>query len=130
MQNLGSSLGTALIGSILIGALSTSFATGVAGSDLPDQAKSTVAEATQGGVAIVPASSVVDIAEKEGLSTADSETLTGIYKDSQLSSLRVAFFGLIVISLFSLLFSRGIPTKIMAKAPEEDEDVAKRGSPV
>ncbi len=34
-QNLGSSLGTALIGSVLIGALATSFATGVAASDLP-----------------------------------------------------------------------------------------------
>ena len=34
-QNLGSSLGTALIGSVLIAALATSFAGGVASSDLP-----------------------------------------------------------------------------------------------
>ena len=34
-QNLGSSLGTALIGSVLIGTLATSFASGVATSDLP-----------------------------------------------------------------------------------------------
>ena len=36
-QNLGSSLGTALIGSILIGALATSFASGVSTSALPDE---------------------------------------------------------------------------------------------
>lgn len=116
MQNLGSSLGTALIGSILIGALSTSFAAGVAGSDLPAQTQSLVAEATEGGVTIVPASSVVEIAEKAGLSATDADTLTGIYRDSQLSSLRIAFFGLIVISLLSLLFSRGIPSELVVKA--------------
>ena len=116
LQNLGSSLGTALIGSILIGVLSTSFAAGVAASDLPAQSQSLVAEATKGGVEIVPAADVVKITEKAGLSEADAETLTGIYRDSQLSSLRIAFFGLIVISLLSLLFSRGIPSELVVKA--------------
>jgi Na+/melibiose symporter-like transporter len=111
-QNLGSSLGTALIGSILIGALSTSFASGVAGSGLPPETKTTVSQQTQGGVAIVPAAAVADIAEEAGLDAADAATLTTIYRDSQLSSLRVSFFGLIVISLLSLFFSRGIPTEV------------------
>ena len=48
-QNLGSSLGTALIGSVLIGALATSFASGVAASDLPQDTQVVVAEATEGG---------------------------------------------------------------------------------
>lgn len=108
-QNLGSSLGTALIGSILIGALSTSFASGVAASDLPDGTKTTVATATEHGVTIVPAADVAAIAEKAGLNDEDADTLATVYRDSQLSSLRIAFFGLILISLLSLLFSKGIP---------------------
>ncbi|MGP6175838.1 hypothetical protein ACTU6U_00880 [Microbacterium sp. A196] len=44
-QNLGSSLGTALIGSILIGALSTSFAAGVTASNLPSDVRETVIDA-------------------------------------------------------------------------------------
>lgn len=108
-QNLGSSLGTALIGSILIGALSTSFASGVAASDLPDATKTTVASATQHGVTIVPAADVAAIAENAGLSDADADSLSTIYRDSQLSSLRIAFFGLILISVLSLFFSKGIP---------------------
>lgn len=108
-QNLGSSLGTALIGSILIGALSTSFASGVATSDLPDDTKTAVANATQHGVTIVPAADVIAIAEDAGLDDTDADALSTIYRDSQLSSLRVAFFGLILISLLSLFFSRGIP---------------------
>ncbi|MFE1665438.1 MFS transporter [Microbacterium sp. P02] len=110
-QNLGSSLGTALIGSILIGALSTSFASGVANSTLPDSAQTLVATATERGVAIVPASDVAGIAEQAGLSEQEASSLATIYRDSQLSSLRVAFFGLILITLLSLLFSRDIPSK-------------------
>jgi Na+/melibiose symporter-like transporter len=108
-QNLGSSLGTALIGSILIGALATSFASGVAASDLSAEVRSTIFERTEGGVSIIPTSDVEKIAEEAGLSDSDADDLAQIYRESQLSSLRVAFFGLIVISLLALLLSRGIP---------------------
>lgn len=120
-QNLGSSLGTALIGSILIGALSTSFASGVATSALPDDARATVIAATNGGVTIVPAWAVTELAEGAGLSEEDSTELAEIYRDSQLSSLRVAFVGLIVISMISLLFSRGIPTDIAIRRRRHTE---------
>ncbi|MCT9820660.1 MFS transporter [Microbacterium sp. W1N] len=108
-QNLGSSLGTALIGSILIGSLATSFAGGVAASQLPDDVRAVVSEQTEGGVTIIPAADVTAIAEQAGLDTDDADTLATIYRDSQLSALRVSLFGLIAIALASLLFSRGIP---------------------
>ncbi|MCR2764783.1 MFS transporter [Microbacterium sp. zg.B48] len=111
-QNLGSSLGTALIGSILIGALATSFAGGVGASDLSEQTKSIVDERTEGGVAIVPASSVDTIAGEAGLDSDDAATLEQIYVDSQLTSLRIALFGLIVLAVLSLLVSRGIPNQV------------------
>ncbi len=75
-QNLGSSLGTALIGSILIGALATSFAAGVSSSTLPDEVQTLVSEATEQGVEIVPAASVPQIAEDAGLSEEEGEELT------------------------------------------------------
>ncbi|MET1016723.1 MAG: MFS transporter [Leifsonia flava] len=117
-QNLGSSLGTALIGSVLIGALSTSFAAGVVGSDLPDDVKGTISERTEGGVEIIPASTVETVAEEAGLSTTDAASLTTIYSQAQVSSLRVAFFGLIVIAFLSLLFSRGIPSTVPERTPK------------
>ncbi|MCK8610029.1 MFS transporter [Agromyces sp. C10] len=110
-QNLGSSLGTALIGSILIGALATAFAGGVASSALPDDVKQEVATATAGGVELVPASSVQQIAEDAGLSEDDAEALTQTYGESQVQALRVAFVGLIAIALAALLFSRNIPSE-------------------
>ncbi|MET4581533.1 MFS family permease [Conyzicola nivalis] len=114
-QNLGSSLGTALIGSILVGSLATSFAGGVADSSLPEEARALVSEATERGVAIVPTADVEEIAEAAGLSPADADALSEIYRESQLASLRVAFFGLVAISVFSLALSRGIPTAIAGR---------------
>jgi MFS family permease len=123
-QNLGSSLGTALIGSVLIAALGTSFASGVATSDLSDPVKATIAEQTVDGVEIIPTATVEQIATDNGLSTADAQELTDIYTESQVSSLQTAFFALVVISLISLLFSRFIPNQLPEPRPAGK---AKRG---
>jgi predicted MFS family arabinose efflux permease len=111
-QNLGSSLGTALIGSMLIAALTTSFTAGVATSDLPDTVKVAVTERSTGAIPIVPVSAVATIATEAGLTEADAAQLDRIYTESQVSSLRTAFFVLIVIALLSLLLSRGIPNAV------------------
>ncbi len=111
-QNLGSSLGTALIGSMLIAALTTSFTAGVATSDLPDTVKVAVTERSTGAIPIVPVSAVSTIATQAGLTEADAAQLDRIYTESQVSSLRTAFFVLIVIALLSLLLSRGIPNAV------------------
>ena len=125
-QNLGSSLGTALIGSVLIGALATSFATAVATSDLPQDTQVIVAEATEGGVGIVPAASVPDLAREAGLDDAEAAELADLYAGSQIESLRVSLVALIVIAVLSLFFSRGIPTEIAGppreKGPKSDEE--------
>ncbi|GAA1986435.1 MFS transporter [Microbacterium pumilum] len=119
-QNLGSSLGTALIGSILIGALATSFASGVSTSALPEEVRTLVSDATSEGVDIVPASTVPDIAAAAGLSAEDSAELTRVYVESQLEALRIAFFGLIALALLSLLASRGIPDDVPLPRPKEN----------
>jgi hypothetical protein len=123
-QNLGSSLGTALIGSVLIGALATSFGSAVGTSELPPETRSVVREATAGGVAIVPAASVDDLADQAGLSEAEAAELTSIYEDSQIESLRVAFVALMVIALLSLFFSRDIPTEVAGRPRDEHAENA------
>ncbi|WP_157006584.1 MFS transporter [Agromyces laixinhei] len=117
-QNLGSSLGTALIGSVLIGALASSFAVGVSSSELSAETKALVSEQTESGLAVIPAADVDDIAAEVGLDKTESAELTRIYTDSQISSLHTAFFALIVIAFFALFFSRGIPNEVIGKRPE------------
>lgn len=121
-QNLGSSLGTALIGSVLISSLSSSFLSAVDGSDLPSSVKDQVATSTQSGVEIVPVSTVDGIATSAGLSSGDAATLTSLYSESQVSSLRVSMVALIFISSVSLLFSRNIPTELVRRKPPEEPE--------
>ena len=75
-------------------------------------------EQTEGGVEIVPASSVQAIAKESGLSDAEAVQLEAIYVESQLTSLRTAFFGLILLALLSLLVSRGIPNDAPEPRPK------------
>lgn len=115
-QNLGSSLGTALIGSVLIFSLTSSFIGSVNASTLPDPVKTEVAKFSQTGVTIIPAASVQGLAEKQGLSSQDAEQLETVYADSQVSSLKIALFALLVFSVFSMAFSRRIPNQLVARA--------------
>ncbi|MEF2978322.1 MFS transporter [Subtercola sp. YIM 133946] len=112
-QNLGSSLGTALIGSVLIGSLATGFLGSVSSSDLPDSVKSQVETSTQHGVEIVPVASVAGIAEKAGVSAEQGAQLASLYSDSQVAALRLSLFVLTVIAIVSLLFSKNIPTELI-----------------
>lgn len=120
LQNFGSSLGTALIGSVLIASLTMTFASAVSASTLPDQVKSQVAELSAGGIEIVPAASIDSIAEAKGVSAEDSQQLTQLYTDSQVSSLRIALVALLVFSVFSMAFSRGIPTEVLGSRKKAD----------
>lgn len=116
-QNFGSSLGTALIGSVLIFSLTSSFGSSVAASSLPDAVKTQISQVTNQGVSIVPAADVADIAEKAGLDTADADTLQTMYQQSQVSSLKVALFALLVFSVLSMGFSRNIPNHKPSRKP-------------
>ncbi|MCU1479753.1 MAG: transporter [Subtercola sp.] len=115
-QNLGSSLGTALIGSVLIGSLASGFLGAVSSSDLPSSVKSQVSDSTQSGVEIVPVTSVTAIAEKAGVTDAQATQVESLYGASQVSALRLSFFVLTVIAIVSLLFSKNIPTQLVGGA--------------
>ncbi|RKR30122.1 MFS transporter [Arthrobacter oryzae] len=121
-QNLGSSLGTALIGSVLIASLSSSFLGAVDSSSLPSSVKDQVAASTQSGVNIVPVSTVNDIATTAGLSAEDAATLTTLYSDSQVSSLRASMVALVFIASLSLLFSKNIPTELVRRKPTDEPE--------
>ena len=114
-QNMGSALGTALIGSILVGALTTSFVSNVQASTLPQDVKNFVTENSQAGVQIVSVTDVSTYAESKGLSASEADETAQIYAQSQITALKQALFGLLIISTLTIVFSRNIPDKIMKK---------------
>ncbi len=115
-QNLGSSLGTALVGSVLLISLTTGFLQSINMSTVfPDQIKQYINEHTKAGVAIVPAQDVEKYALEKGVPQEQAQQLSNTYKDSQLSSLRISLFFIFVFSILSFLASRNIPGKIIVK---------------
>jgi MFS family permease len=119
-QNLGSSLGTALIGSVMIATLSGLFTTNLNASDLPQDVKQTVASHTQQGVAVVSVADVPKLAQQAGLSADESTKLATIYSTSQLDALRFSFAALAIVSTGALFFSRNLPAQVLGRTPEEE----------
>lgn len=107
-QNLGSALGTALIGSILIGSLTGGVISSVNDSTLPASIKSQI-NMNLKSAEIIPASEVVTLATSQGALPSDAQELSDIYLDSQLEGLKQSIFFLFIISMASLLLSSNIP---------------------
>jgi len=118
-QNLGSSLGTALIGSVMIASLSGLFISNVNASSLPQDVKQSVQTYSQKGVAVVPVADVPKLAENAGLSQQQSSQLASIYSTSQLDALRFSFAALAIISTGAFFFSRNLPAQVLGRTAEE-----------
>lgn len=111
-QNLGSSLGTALVGSVLVASLTAGFLSSVNTSTLPSNTKAYIEQNVK-TAQIVPASDVQSYAESKGASSEDAAQIASIYSQSQLNSLKESAFFLVILSLLVIVLSRGVPDKIL-----------------
>ncbi|MFJ5776948.1 MFS transporter [Streptomyces sp. NPDC093094] len=110
-QNLGSSLGTALIGSLLIGALAHAFTAKIEDDPrLSDEALRQTGVALEAGITFVPTDQVRTAAERAGLPPAEADALTDSYAEAQLDGLKAAILAAGGITLASLLVTPNLPT--------------------
>jgi EmrB/QacA subfamily drug resistance transporter len=109
-QNLGASLGTALIGSILIAALTSGFVERVEQNPaLPANVRERVAEVEQKGVPVVPISDVEQVAIDEGFPPDQARAVADDYGAAQLDGLKRAIAAVAIFALLALWFTRGLP---------------------
>ncbi len=117
-QNLGASLGTALIGAILLAGLASGFNTKVSNDpNLPDSTKQQVEAATQDGVDIASVDQVEQVALDSGLPPDEATAVAGHYGDAEVEALRVALLGVAIAAIGSLWFTRKLPMHM----PDEPE---------
>jgi MFS family permease len=113
-QQLGSSLGTALLGAVVISGLIASFSDNVAADPrVPAAAKEQVEIRLGGDVSFVAADQVRATASAAG---ADPQTVDAIvdgYEDAQLKSLKTALLFAAFIVLASFLATRRLPTQLL-----------------
>jgi len=122
-QNLGASLGTALIGSILIAALTSGFVRNVEHNpSLSADVRAQVADAAKHGIPVVPVSQVERAARDAGLSSSEASAVAGHYGDAQLDALKLALGAVGLLAVLSLWFTRNLPGRgPPAPAPDASE---------
>jgi MFS family permease len=114
-QNLGSSLGTAIIGAVLLASLATGFTERVADNPaIPAAARETIVANAQKGIDIVPVADVEKAAVKGGLSQEQAKAVATDYGDAQLEALRLALGAVALAALASLWFTRRLPRASLA----------------
>ena len=118
--NLGASMGTALIGSVLIATLSTAALTGIADSpEVSDAVKSQVSSELVGGVPFISDAQLTVALQDAGVSQADADAIAQINADARLEALQVAFALVGLVAISALFLTQRLPTR----PPGSDVDV-------
>jgi EmrB/QacA subfamily drug resistance transporter len=116
-QNLGASLGTALIGAVLIAALTNGLVDRVEQNPaVPPPVRERVAQLAERGIPVVPVADVEQAALDEGLPRDQVTALADDYGDAQLQGLKRAIGAVGIFAVLSLWFTRGLPGR--APKPE------------
>jgi MFS family permease len=114
-QNLGSSLGTAIVGAVLLGALATGFSERITDNpDIPPPARQTIVANAKRGIDIVPVAAVEQAAVKGGLTPDQARAVAADYGDAQLDALRLSLGAVALTALLSLWFTRRLPSTALA----------------
>ncbi|WP_407289159.1 MFS transporter [Streptomyces sp. BP-8] len=111
-QNLGSSLGTALIGSILIGALVSAFTTQIADNPkVSDAVREQAGIAIEAGVSFVSTDEIRAATERASLPPDEADAVVDAYAQAQLNSLKAAVLTAAAVTLAGFPFTRNLPTQ-------------------
>ncbi|WP_189878444.1 MFS transporter [Streptomyces bluensis] len=129
-QNLGSALGTALIGSLLVGALAHAFTTQVEGHPrLSEETRRTVGVALESGISFVTTDQVRSAAERAGLPPHEVDAVTESYASAQLDGLRAAILATGGVALASFLVTPRLPSGRTGRPPRQPDTDVPPGPP-
>ena len=111
MTNLGASLGTALIGSVLIATLSTSFLQGIQESpQVPPEVKSQATTELTGDVPFISDTQLEAALADTDLPPDVQQEIVAVNADSRLDGLRVGMSLAAILAAVALFFTGKIPT--------------------
>ena len=109
-QQLGSSLGVALIGALVLTGLTTAFVNTIQSDErISADVSQQVGVAVQNGIDFVSSDQVQAAAEQAGLDPATVTAIVDDYGTAQLNSLKVGLLAAALLALLSLMFTRELP---------------------
>jgi EmrB/QacA subfamily drug resistance transporter len=111
-QQLGSSLGTALLGAIVITGLATAFTANIANDpQVSDRVEQQVEVKLSAGGSFVASDEVRKAADAERISPRTTDALVDHYEDAQLEALKLAFLVAALLVLASFWSTRRLPAE-------------------
>ena len=121
-QQLGSSLGVALIGAIVLAGLTGAFISHIEADERIDQEVATeVSTAAGTGVDFVASTEIEAAGQDAGLSTSTTEAIVDDYEEAQLVALKAGLLAAALLALVSLAFTADLPHKLPTPDDRETE---------
>jgi MFS family permease len=118
-QNLGQSLGTALIGAVLLTGLTAGFHDRVLSDPaIPTQVQQQVVKNTEEGLPMISQDQFKQAVAQAGVVPPESETLATYYNESQIDALKKALLVASGFVLVGLWFARSLPGEALGKEGE------------
>lgn len=122
-QNLGSSFGTAVVGSVFILLLTGGFTAAVQQSTtLPDDVREQVVATASTGAPIISQQQAEDLLTDAGADADSAAEVAQLYADTQVESLRQSLFLVFALTVLGLMLSGGLPSKLPAPAKGKGDE--------
>ncbi len=112
-QQLGSSLGVALIGAIVLSGLATTFVSKVQSDPrISAEVAAQVGTSVSSGIDFVSSADIEAAAQKAGLDAATTAGIVNDYEQAQLRALKAGLLAAGLLALVSLAFTGGLPGRV------------------
>lgn len=109
-SNLGTSLGTALVGSVLIGVLSSAFVSGILASpDIPEEVKQQASTELAGGIPFISDAQLEEALLANGVDAATTAEIVDENFAAQIAGLRAALGVVALVAVVALFITPRIP---------------------
>jgi len=123
-QQLGSSLGVAFIGAIVLAGLTGAFISHVQDdARISDQVEAQVSTAAGTGVDFVASTEIEKAADEAGLSPSTTNAIVDDYEQAQLVALKAGLLAAALLALASLAFTGDLPHELPTREEREPEPV-------
>ena len=122
-QQLGSSMGVALIGSIVLIGLGGAFVANIQDDPAIDDTIETQLEAAvDQGIDFIPSDQVERVLQDAGVDAATTAVIVEDYEDASLKALKVGLLAAALLALFSLAFTGDLPHDPPSPSEEDEPD--------
>jgi len=119
-QQLGSAVGTALIGAVVISSLVAAFVSNISDEpSIPAELTDAIEISVSSGGSFVPATDVEQSLIDAGVANADTDAVVAEYRDAQLGALKTGLLIAGIFAVVALAFTRNLPGREDSERADE-----------